>query len=398
MKALLRREVWTLLRKNMSVGQLLGYVVANIVGLAVILIGVLFYTDSQHSSSEEDNYFSDDYVVLSKHVEGVGFTPLAFSEEDIAELSQQKWVKKIGRFTASEFAVSGSIAIGGRGLSSYLFFEAVPDEFFDRLPQDWNFDPEMGFVPIMLSKDYLTLYNFGFAVPQGLPQVSEDIVGSVSITLRLTGSGNRTEEFEARVVGFSSRLNTIAVPQQFMDWANQRYGDGKHRDPSRLILRIDQRQATDMKRYLAERDIEMAGDNEKKGNVSTFLGVVSGVVAINGLIISLLALFILLLSIFLLLQKSQQTIRRLMHLGFSPSEISRYYELVVLGINSLVTALALTITLYSRGLWSDTLQEIQLGGASLQPMLLLALGYLIVVTLFNVGVIRYKLRSIWRSK
>ena len=95
MKFNYQTDVWSLLRQNISKGQLIGYAIANIVGLSVILIGILFYNDSQHGNSQEDQYFTNDFVVLSKKVEGVGFSPISFSEEEIAELQQEKWVKKM---------------------------------------------------------------------------------------------------------------------------------------------------------------------------------------------------------------------------------------------------------------------------------------------------------------
>ena len=395
MMKLFQQEVWFLLKKNLSVGQLLGYALANVVGLTVILSGILFYGDSQESTAQEDQFFSEDYVVLSKKVEGVGFTPVVFSDDDIQKLSKQKWVQKIGRFTASQFAVNGSINMGGRGLSSYLFLESVPDEFFDVKPRDWHFDPQEKFIPIMLSKDYLALYNFGFALPQGLPQISEKMIGAMPFVLGITGKDNRTEYYEAAIVGFSSRLNTIAVPQSFMDWANSRYAVGEVPPPSRLIVKIDQLAASGMKEYCEREDIEIAGDNKSSGNISKFLGLVSSVVAANGVVISLLALFILILSIYLLLQKNRETIKKLMGLGYHPREISWHYEVVVMAANSLITLVAIVITISCRQFWHEQMQELGLGGASLFPMLAIALAYLLVVTAFNVYVIRRNIRKIW---
>lgn len=395
MKHNFRHEIWCLLRKNISKGQFLGYAIANIVGLSVILVGIQFFSDSQKSNSSDDKFFSDDYIVLSKKVEGIGFKPVGFSDEDIEKLRQQAWVKKIGKFTASQFAVNGSVSMGGRGLSTYLFFESVPDDFFDAVPRDWNFDPQEKFVPVILSKDYLTLYNFGFAIPQGLPQVSEKIVGAVPITLRITGNDNVTEYYDAAIVGFSSRLNTIAVPQSFMDWANERYYSGEIQMPSRLIAKIDRFAASNMNEYLEDEGIEIAGDKDGASNISEFLRVVSSVVASNGVVISLLALFILTLSIFLLLQKSKDTIRKLMFLGFSPREISQYYEMIVFATNAVITLVAVLITLFCRMLWEEQLQGIGLGGASIVPMICSAIGYLVIVTSFNIHVIRKRLHRIW---
>ena len=134
MKEPFRKEIWCLLKRNISKGQLLGYALANVVGLSVILIGTLFYADSQHSDS--DAFFSEDYIVLSKKVDGIGFTPVRFTSDDISSLEQQKWVQKVGKFSVSQFAVNGSINMGGRGLSTYLFCTHI--YFSSRCPTNFS--------------------------------------------------------------------------------------------------------------------------------------------------------------------------------------------------------------------------------------------------------------------
>ena len=400
MKGKFQADVWQLLKKNISKGQFLGYALANIIGLSIILIGVLFYSDSQTSRSHEDNFFSDDYVVLSKKVDGVGFAPISFSVEEITDLESQPWVKKVGRFTSSQFAVNGSVDMGGQLLSTYMFFESVPDDFFDVKPERWDFPNDQNFVPIVLSKDYLTLYNFGFATPQGLPQISEDFIADIPITLRLTGQDMRTEEFSAAIVGFSSRLNTIAVPQSFMDWANQRYASvetEQQQGASRLIVKVDRLKAAEMNAYVDKHEIEISGDKADAGNISNFLSIVSTVVTTNGLVICLLAIFILILSIFLLLQKSKGVLHNLMLLGYHPNELARYYEVILVGVNAVIAIVALIVTLLARAGWSHSLEQIDLGGASVIPTMILTLSYFIGITCLDIFIVRRRLLYIWRG-
>lgn len=393
-----RAEIIDLLKKNISLGQMTGYFVANLVGLTVILTGVLFYCDSQHDNSDKDKFFSKNYMVISKKVDGVGFAPVTFSEGEIADLSNQSWVKKVGRFTASTFAVRGSVSIGGKELSSYLFLEAVPDEFFDIKPKGWSFVPGDRQVPIILCKDYLTLYNFGFAIPQGLPQLSEEVIGDIPLSLRLTGDNVQSFEMDARVAGFSSRLNTIAVPQSFMDWANSHFTSMEEKQKvSRLIVETDPLSTSSVNSYLNEHEIEVAGDKQDAGNISRFLGVVSTVVTVNGVVICLLAMFILVLSIFLLLQKSHDKLRNLMLLGYEPLKVGRYYELMVISVNTLILVFAILFTFVARPFWEEQLTEIGLGEGSVIPTFIVALGYLLLVTCFDLYIIRRHIMRIWRE-
>lgn len=390
--------VWRLLRRNISIGQLSGYAIANIVGLSVVLIGILFFCDSRHQSQTEDSFFSSDYITLSKRVEGIGLNPTTFSQEDIDNLEQQPWVRRVGKFTSSQFALYASLNMGGRGLSSYMFCESVPNDFFDRLPRDWKWDPRKRFVPLILSRDYLALYNFGFAAPQGLPQVSEDAVGMVPLKLRITGESGDPEYFDAAIVGFSSRLNTIAVPQDFMNWANAKFSPDITPEPSRLIIEIDRLSTSGMNEYISQHNYEIGGDKADSDKVSDFLSIVSSVVTINGVVISLLALFILLLSIFLLLQKSRQTLRNLMLLGYSPREVGRYYETLVTSANLAITIIATGIALCARTFWSKALSDLGLGDASILPMIIAAVIYFAVIAVINIYVIRTHMMKIWHNK
>lgn len=386
-----------LLKKNLSKGQLLGFSIANLIGLTVILSGILFYCDSRHHRTHDDKFFADDYLVISKKVKGVNLDPVTFSEEEIEDLTNQKWVKKLGKFTSADFSVSASVTMGGKGMSSYLFFESVPDDFFDSLPEGWYYNPEKKFVPIVLNKDYLALYNFGFALPQSLPQLSEGMIASIPLKLYISGKNGLADIFDAKVVGFSSRLNTIAVPQNFMDWANERFATGSSDDTSRLILKIDRLAATDSEKYFKEHDYEIAGDKESDSKVSEFMGIVSGVVTATGLIISLLSLFILILSIFLLLQKNRTMLRNILLLGYSPSQVAKYYEGTVIKLNSLITCIAIGSTFLCRLIWNKSLEVLGLGNGNVLFMLGAALIYLIVVSLINITVIRRHINRIWQA-
>ena len=66
-----RSIVWCLLRRNISVGQLAGYAIANLVGLAIVLTAIQFYRDVTTVWDSEDSFISRDYLIISKRVEGI---------------------------------------------------------------------------------------------------------------------------------------------------------------------------------------------------------------------------------------------------------------------------------------------------------------------------------------
>lgn len=392
-KSLVRK----LLQKNISKSQFFGYSFANLIGLTVILAGILFYSDSHHQLKKDDKFFSDDYIVISKKVKGINLEPVSFTEDEIEDISKQPGIKKLGKFTSADFTVSASLQMGGKGMSSYLFFESVPDDFFDNIPEGWTFQSDSKFIPIVLNKDYLALYNFGFALPQGLPQLSEEMIGTLPLRLMIRGENGVVDIFDAGVVGFSSRLNTIAVPQEFMDWANERYSTKKETEISRLILKIDRLDSRDFQNYLSSNGYEIAGDKENDSKMSQFMALISGLTTLTGLIISLLSLFILLLSVSLLIQKSHRVLRNLILLGYAPDEPAHFYNITIICVNGTITAIAVGLTFLCRLIWHKPLINLGLGNGNVLFMLGAALLFFILTTLINFFVIRHHLYSVWHN-
>lgn len=311
--------VWKLLRKNISPGQIVGYSLASLVGLTIVICAVKFYSDVSSAFKSEDSFISKDYVIISKSVSMAntlgGGESTTFSDDDLDDIRHQPWVRDLGVFTAANFNVEARMELGGRGMSTHLFLEAIPDRFFDIEPSQWKFNAPASpdevtpgqidqiEIPVIMSRDYLTLYNFGFAASRGMPQLNEKLIGKVPITLELAGRG-RNDRYRARVVGFSSRLNTIAVPQDFLDWANARYAADDKIEPSRVIIEANTPGDPAIQKYLDRYGYEAAGDRADNSRANYFLTIATTIVIAVGAIITILAFFILTLSIFLLLQKT----------------------------------------------------------------------------------------------
>ena len=62
----------------------------------------------------------------------------------------------------------------GIHLSTDMFFESVPDEFVDIKLDKWHFDESTHTIPIIIPRNYLNLYNFGFAQSRSLPNSRKD--------------------------------------------------------------------------------------------------------------------------------------------------------------------------------------------------------------------------------
>lgn len=385
-----------LLRKNLSMAQLVGFTLANFIGLLIVLLGMQFYTDVRSIWQDEDSFIQKDYLVINKRVSGSGLLTgerASFSVDEIADIEKQSWVRKVGRFSSADYRLSASIEQGGRSMSTYMFFESIPSEFVDVDSDEWGYEEGDNVVPIIISKDYLSLYNFGFASSTGLPQFSETMIGSIPMRLRIS-SAKGSAELQGRIVGFSNRLNTILVPQEFMDWSNQRYGRtaGARADPSRLIINVSSPGDVKIKDYIAEHDYEIAGD-KANSTASYFLNVATGVVLAIGVVITILSLFVLLLSISLLMQKNRQKMHSLIMLGYELKDVGRPYRQLVVVVNAVAYLLAAGAMLAMRMLYIDAVRA--MGASETTMWLSLGVGAAITlaVILFNIISINRKVAS-----
>lgn len=392
-----------LLRKNISALQLCAYAVANLVGLAILLVSLQFYRDVTAAGADDDdgNLIGRDYLVLSKPVPllsvfGNNSSATAFTDDEIAELEAQPWVRKLGEFTAADFNVSASVEFAGRGISTAMFFESLPDDFVDIALDKWNFDADKPEIPVIIPRDYLALYNFGFASSRGMPQLSEDLLGQIPLTIALSGNGRR-ELMSARIVGLSSRLNTIAVPESFMTWANSRYSDrdsGKQ-PPSRLIIETTNPGDPQIAAWLESHGIETSADKLNSGRASYLASIASLVVGAIGVVISILSIMILMLSILLLIQKNRDKIRDLILLGYYPGRVARFYNSIVLKVNACICVGAIAIMLAISSLWKDKLNAIGLNCSSPWLTIIVAIAIMALVTAISFATIR---RTIARTQ
>lgn len=390
--------IWKLLRQHISVAQLVGFFLANLCGMVIVLLSVQFYKDVLPVFTQGDSFMKKDYVIISKKVSTLGSLVskgATFSKTDIAEMQEQPFAKKTGAFTPAQFEVSAGMGMAGMQLSTAMFFESVPDEFVDVRLEGWTYREGQDEIPIIIPRNYLNLYNFGFAQSRNLPQLSEGVMGMMTLDIRLSGQG-RTEQMKGRIVGFSNRLNTILVPQAFMDWANVTFGKGEENAPSRLIVEVDNPADDRIAKYFKDKGYDTEGDKLDAGKTTWFLKMIVGIVLSVGLIISVLSFYLLMLSIYLLLQKNTKKMENLLLIGFSPAAVARPYQVLTVALNAAVAVIGILVLYMVRGGYMDMLRRMvpDLQKGSLWPALLTAGILFLVVSVLNVLAVRRKVDSI----
>lgn len=389
------------MRHNISAWQLCGYAAASMAGLAIIMVAAQFYVDVMSvidtDSGNGAGLISSRNIVISKPVSVsatlTGEAP-AFDRAEIDEILAQPWATSVAPFRAADFGVHARVELGGRSMQTALFLESIADSLLDVNSADWAFSPENPAVPIVIPRDYLALYNFGFASSGRMPMISEAMLSSVPFSLTLSGNG-RSQTLPARIVGFSSWLNTIAVPSEFMEWAHERFGGATIENPSRLVVTVGDPSEPAIESFFAERAYEVAGNESDMGRAAYMLRLIITVVIAVGAVITALALGLLILSLLLLVQKNRRIIYGLMLLGFRPKAVSRPYVKLMVVINVCIFIVDVVVSYVCSMGWAGALAA--MGGETRFPLTAVCVGAVLtaVVLTINICVIRRLVKRVF---
>ena len=393
--------VWKLLRQHISWPQFVGFFFANLFGMTIVLLGYQLYCDILPIFTANDSFLKADYLVVSKKIgmaNALGQQHSGFSKDEIADLQAQPFVKGVGQFTSTAYKAEATMGVSGmKILNSELFFESVPDPFVDVSLDNWHYTQGDSLVPVILPRSYIAMYNFGFAQNHSLPKINEGLVGMIDLHIRVQGKGGQGY-FKGKVIGFSSKLNTILVPQSFMTWSNSHFSPDSEMPPSRLILDVtnpaDQRIGT----YLEEHNYELEDNNLDAEKTTYFLKLMVTLVMGVGVVISALSFYVLLLSIYLLVQKNTTKLQNLLLIGYSPSRVALPYQMLTLALNFAVLVASFSLLLIIRGYYIDIVETLfpDLPSTGVAPTLGIGLALFLFVTGINFAILWRKTISIWR--
>ncbi|MEM9824455.1 MAG: FtsX-like permease family protein [Bacteroidota bacterium] len=325
---MLKKLLW----KDKNKWQIAGAAVGCFIGFFLLLLSLQFLIDFQQLINGKGSG-GEQYMIINKPV--IAYKS-HFTEEELANVAEQAFVKRMGIFTSNEFEVSASSS--SFGFYTDLFFESVSDDFLDADNEQWEWQKGQREIPIIISRDYVALYNFGFAPSQGLPQINPQFAKRFTIDININGNGLK-RVFKGRIVGYSDRIHTVLVPQNFMDWANETFGEENKPGPNRIIIATDNPYAEEVSQFLEENEYELSSGRLIGSKITSLLKIIVGVVAAIGLIIVLLSVLVFILNFQLIISQSSRDIQLLLQLGYREKQISTllFNRLLYLFMGTLVS-------------------------------------------------------------
>ena len=319
------------------------------IGTVLLLFSVLIWWNFRELlyGKKQNDSLGATFLVIGKKVtqENMG-DPKAtvYSKEEIDSVKIAPQVQDAGIITANRFPAY--VVMGGRlELATELPLESVPDHFIDNLPQEWKWTPGSTDLPIIVSSQFLDIYNYKFAPGQGLPQLSEASVKAIG--LRLKVGGDNGETFIAHVVGFSDRISSVLAPQSFIDYGNEKYSkQGMNAAPSQLIIKAGDLSDLKFVSFLQRHNYTTNTENLRWSRVRAIAEVVSAATGILAILLLGIGALVFVLFIELTISRSRQSITLLQQIGYSAGDISgfmtkRFLPLIAIaGCTSMLLAAA----------------------------------------------------------
>lgn len=298
--------------------------IALCIGLLLLFTAVLAWFDFREILSgkgKEDTMAA--YVVIGKKVtnESMGRNPAdnLFSGTEIGEISHLNGVHEVGPLTSNNYPVSASMG-GGLHFYTEMFLGSVDDKYLDVTPEDWSWKPGQPSLPVIMSNDFLNLYNYGFALSQGLPQLSQTSIKALPFEISIARG---QEKYRAQIVGFTDRISSVLVPQNFMDEMNKKYGTGTIGKPSRLVIKIQDPSDKNFIEFLKAKSYTTNEEQLRWNRIRTIVQAI--VTSVGGIALIVVGMSVLsfILFIELTVQRAAGHIRLMKQLGYAPRVLRR---------------------------------------------------------------------------
>jgi hypothetical protein len=314
------------------------------VGVMLLLCCVQMYINIDqllHDKNPRKNGY--DFISVTKTVtnDNMG-KDNRFTPADIEDFAKQPFITDLAPLAGNEFRVkanAGNII----AFSTDVFFEAIKNDFLDTLPPSFTWQPGQQEVPMMISADFLEMYNV-FAPSYDLPQLSPSTVGAVNIGLECYAPDGSIVKFQAHIVALSDRINSILVPESFLQWSNKTFSNTPPQPPSHIYIKTTDANGTALQKYLEGKNYRVNKDRTKFGRVKTVLQAI--VAGLGGLAVLVVLLSVLLFSFYLqlMVSRSKDNLHLLLTLGYSPLWLSRTVTKKWLPLYGIIILIALAAT------------------------------------------------------
>ena len=345
-----RRLLNRIIRPHISIWRVLVANAGTALGLAGFLLAVQLHFDFEALfGGDGEAGPASDYLMISKAVtlgNTLTFKSPAFSKKEIAGIRDQPFVTDLGEITGNTFKITAAPA-GPLRFYTDLFVESLPTKLLDELPDNWTWEEGDDAIPAIMSQEFLNLYNFVYAPSQGFPPLTREALMLVPLQVTI-GNEKERVRMNVRIKGFSSRVTSVIVPEQFLKWANEKYGTNANPAPCRLLVQVADAADPAIATFIGENRYETNRDRLRRSRTAAAARIAVIVTGAISLLIAGLSVLLAAMNAQLLISRSAAALSLLVDIGYERGSLTGW--LLVRHTGFLAVVLALAWTLFRCGL------------------------------------------------
>ena len=391
-----------LILKGKKIAQLTIACLGSIIGLFVLIATIqlyLVYTSDVFGGEDmlKEGMMIQKKVNTSNTITGIN---AKFSKKDIEELESAGFVDDYAPVKSTLFKVNLSLDENlNKEMAKFsllYYLECLPDRFLDAKNEKFIWKEGDKTIPIILPSNMLTMFNSGFAASQGIPQLSEETLSQFSINIDVFGNG-KEQRFKGQIVGFTGSLNSLLVPETFIDWSNSVYAD-KNKEPeiTSIYTVANSKQHGEFVSLLKERGYEVNDSKLKTSEEKAKLQIIISILLGLGIIILTLSALSFVQYSQLIILKSEYEIGVLTNIGYNYKYLAKHYIKffgVIFICISIIAFIAAIIGKYWFNGWVLKKGIVVEGGLS-GITYLIGIGFLVIYLLVNSYVIYSSIKKI----
>jgi len=351
-------------------------------GIAALLLLVAVQMQADFSEllqGKQNKDTNTQYLVINRQLNNNNLNSGGLREEELAALKKLPEVTAVGIIQPGYFKASLSSTSDRFPFYTDVSFETVSSDFLDEIPEHWSWQEKDEYVPIIVPSLYLDLYNFQFALAQQLPQLTPEVVKMIFFNIRIQGP-NGEVVLKGKVAGFSDRIQSMLVPQEFMQWCNTRFAQGEKRNPSRILLKTKDATSPVLNQFLEKNQLQADKEKTRFSKYREIVNWIAGISGLSGLLMLVFAALVLSLFIQLNIVSKQDEIRLLIQLGASPQQMIGFLMKKFFPPNAIIVLIALGLVAILQYLLFGWLQKKAIGvSAWISPLTLLTAFLLILL-------------------
>lgn len=348
-----------LLFRNQDKKQLIVAMIGSFLGMA-FLVASIHYLIKVNEFGEGADILGPNTLIVQKQIttsSTLNLTKTDFSIAEIDQLKKEKFIIDVKPVVSNNFDVLFATADPlVPKFSSDVFIQTVDPDFLDVKSNLWNWKEGDTIVPIILPRDFLVMLNT-FMSAQGIPQISDELAKDIKFKLRLSNENSEKEYIHARIIGFTNEVASILVPESFMKYGNDKFGNLTPQKITQLMISGTESDFGKVEDMLKTKHLESKNSQMVVGRLKSIVGTLILVV----LGISVIAVFVSCLVLIqyaqLLITRNSYEVRTLMRLGYNPQTLVNRFVIYFIKVFTLISLIGLGLFLALKmildGLFAD---------------------------------------------